>query len=256
MVHVPGGTFAMGWTEAEARAAWRADTAVWEARLRAAGWPAPRLENYLASTPRHRVTLSPFRIDRYEVSNAQFRAYVAATGARPAEYGDDPQLGRDELPVVGVSWRDALGYAQWAGKRLPTEAEWEYAALGTTGWAYPWGDVLSATRANLPAELSPDDGYPHTAPTHALAAGASPFGVLNLCGNAMEWVADPFDADFYHRSPEADPPGPATGEFRMLRGGGWKYFLSPGIHRSAFRTPRYLGDRAPFVGFRCAADEP
>ncbi|MBE7558576.1 SUMF1/EgtB/PvdO family nonheme iron enzyme [bacterium] len=254
MIRIPAGAFEMGLTEEEARAAWQEDTALWAQNLKAAGWPAPRLEDYLSATPKHRTSVSAFLLDQYEVSNAQYRKYVAATGARPAEYAGDPVLGRDEHPVVGVSWRDATAYARWAGKRLPTEAEWEYAARGPTGLMYPWGGILEATRANLPVELSPDE-YAQSAPRGSFSAGASPFGILDLCGNAMEWVADPFDARYYAHSPTSDPPGPATGEFRILRGGGWKYFHSPAIYRSAYRAPRYLGDRAPFAGFRCAADD-
>jgi len=254
MVCVPGGTFEMGWSEAEARAAWAADVALWSAGPEAAGWPKPQLADYLSATPRHRVTLSTFWMDADEVTNAQFTRYVAATGARPAEDVREPVHGRPDHPVLGVSWRDARGYAAWAGKRLPSEAEWEYAARGTDGRAYPWGNDWDPERANVAPSLSPSDGYALSAPVRSYPSGASPFGILDLCGNAMEWVEDAWSADYYAHSAAIDPPGPESGDFRILRGGGWRYLATPGIYRTAYRQRRYLGDRALFVGFRCVAD--
>ncbi|NTV38152.1 MAG: formylglycine-generating enzyme family protein, partial [Anaerolineales bacterium] len=173
--------------------------------------------------PQHIVTLNGFWVDSTEVTNAQYRLFVDATG-HPApincDWGD-PTYGDAayaDHPVVCVNWDDANAYCEWAGARLPTEAEWEKAARGTDGQMYPWGTVFDGTLVNfcdarcdnervndcgdtrcysVPKDPTVNDSYVHTAPVGSFLAGASPYGALDMAGNVWEWVADWYDADYY-----------------------------------------------------------
>jgi formylglycine-generating enzyme required for sulfatase activity len=154
-------------------------------------------------------------------------------------------------PVVGISWSDARKYAEWAGKRLPTEAEWEYAARGgLVGSDYPSGDRLEPTAANywLWSELRstgeglmPVGSYPPTQ-----------YGLYDMAGNVAEWVTDAYDADYYERSPAKNPPGPEGEKFRVFRGGGWH--SGPGCVRVYYRNALPSNWRDFNVGFRCARE--
>jgi len=238
--------------------------------------------------PAHKVTLSPFYIDATEVTNAEFALFVEATGYKTdaekrgfswafkkglkdwkAIEGADWRhpLGPDSTitdkmdhPVVNVSWNDAAAYAKWAGKRLPTEAEWEYAARGgREGDIYPWGNELipgGALKANFWQGTWPDDnrlgdGYYYTSPAGSFEPNG--FGVYDTIGNVWEWTADWYDADYYKRSPEKNPKGPKVGEFRVARGGSW--FCSEGYcgaYRVGFRGKSPPDSSFNNVGFRCA----
>jgi serine/threonine-protein kinase len=212
--------------------------------------------------PQHRVTLGGYWIDEAEVTNAQYRAFVDATGypapalCKPDDLTyTDPE--KTDHPVVCVSWDDAQAYCAWAGGRLPTEAEWEKAARGLDQRNYPWGNRFDGSRANycdVQCELDykdsqADDGYARTAPVGSYPAGASPFGALDMAGNVWEWVGDWYSFSYYGRSPEINPQGPGIGEERVLRGGAWSAF-SENL-RSAYRAwlAPGQGDRA--IGFRC-----
>ena len=123
-----------------------------------------------------------FRIDRFEVSNAQYAAFAAATGHAPSEFHDEDDLADPDQPVTGVRWADAKAYCNWLGKRLPTEVEWEKAARGTTGQLFPWGPKFDAARAHLSGKApSKINAHPND---------QSPYGVQGLAGNVSEWVAD------------------------------------------------------------------
>jgi len=180
--------------------------------------------------PVHRVTLTRgFWMYRYEVTNAQFRRFVEATGAEPPLSFGNPAFAEPNQPAVGLSWNDAVGYARWAGGRLPTEAEWEYAARGTDGRTYPWG--------NEP----PDPARAIFALDHVTGAtrsiggrerGGSPFGIEDLAGNVPEWCSDWYAP--YPSEPQTDPAGPAEGLRKVARGGSWD--LDPYAIRCAARN--------------------
>ncbi len=172
--------------------------------------------------PLHAVYLDAYWIDRTEVTNTMYEKCVSAAVCPVLTsvpiYADAEvyeTLASPSHPVVWVPWSAARTYCQWAGRRLPSEAEWEKAARGTDGRTYPWGSVLDSTKANFGDEHWLDDyasdGYPHTAPVGSFAAGISPYGALDMLGNAEEWVADWWDGDYYASSPYLNPVGPPSG---------------------------------------------
>ena len=221
--------------------------------------------------PVRRVHLDAFHIDAYEVSNAHFVAFLNRVGTaqdrrrRPfillgqsaalVEKGGrfalaDPR--QADLPAVGVSWYGARAYCRWAGLRLPSEAEWEKAARGAEGQTYPWGGELGRDRA-LYSRWEPEhkDSNPTApAPVSGYAGGASPYGAHHMAGNAWEWVADYYDRSYYQKGPLRNPPGPASGTRRVLRGGALNF--SPHDLRAANRHWGAPASPLGFVGFRCA----
>lgn len=219
--------------------------------------------------PIHEVTLDAFWMDRTEVTNRQFAAFVAETGyktrADDLHAGDTWQHprgplsdihGLDNHPVVNISWGDSLAFATWASGRLPTEAEWEYAARGPQSLTYPWGNVFEGRWLNFCdvncrfdwADKSVDDGYELTAPVATYPEGDTWIGAVDMAGNVWEWVNDWYEGDYYERSPNANPPGPRTGDAKVLRGGSW---LNGGWDsRSAFRLNFYAAYWASNIGFR------
>jgi len=170
--------------------------------------------------PRRIVEGGAFAMNRTEISNAEYRHFVEATGHRPAFYGEHPLLGRDDYPVVGVSWDDAAAFCAHYGLGLPSEQEYERAARGTRGAAFPWGDApIDPTRANGGSDIccggSDRDGYVFTAPIDAFPAGASQEKILNLVGNVWEWTRD------LYAPYEGDASADIVGRYRVLRGGAW-----------------------------------
>jgi len=195
--------------------------------------------------PVHRVYLDEFFIDKYEVTNEQYLQCVSAGPCSPNEkYGGftDPQQ-----PVVGVDWTQASTYCSWAGKRLPTEAEWEKAARGTDGRTYPWGEGIDCSRANYG-----DCKHGKTKLVGSYPSGASPYGAMDMAGNVWEWVADWYDEKYYASSPNQNPKGPSSGSYRVLRGGSW--YNGTGDLRSSDRFNNGPVGRYYYRGFRCARD--
>jgi len=199
----------------------------------------------------HKVYIDSFYIDKYEVTNNDYLKFCKETERKLPEFWEMEKFnsGGDfpDHPVVGINWRDAKAYAEWAGKRLPTEAEWEYAARGgLVGMNYPNGDSLDSASANyslkgvvkgtLPVGSCPPNGY----------------GLCDMAGNVGEWVSDYYDENYYQESPYDNPKGPEKGKFKVFRGGGWH--SGPSCIRVYYRNalPKNWVDFA--VGFRCAKD--
>lgn len=201
-------------------------------------------------SPVHKVYVDSFYIDKYEVTNAQYLAFCEAMDHRlPMFWGMEGfRCGPDypDHPVVTVSWVDAKVYAEWCGKRLPTEAEWECAARGgLEGMNYPNGDTLT-----------PSDGnYSKSEKRGSVAVGSYPpngFGLYDMQGNVCEWVADWYDPDYYASSPAENPQGPELGKFKVVRGGGWH--SGPGCNTVHHRNALWPGWLDFNVGFRCVKD--
>ncbi len=253
MVYVSVGEFEMGSTEDEVDNALAVCSKYYEDCDR---------EWFEDELPVHTVALDEFWIDRTEVTNAQYAQCVAAGGCDPPakgytspseNYGDSAY---DDYPVVNVSWHHAIAYCAWAGVRLPTEAEWEYAARGPEGRRYPWGDEYDGTRLNScdvrcrysRAERLFSDGYADTAPVGSYPDGASWCGALDLAGNVWEWTADLFGD--YPSIRQVNPTGASAEERRVVRGGAWDDVSC--FARGAYRhwdLPFYQIDS---YGFRCA----
>jgi iron(II)-dependent oxidoreductase len=220
-----------------------------------------------ASHPQHAVYLKAYRIDKYLVTNAQYARFIAATGHRPPSDWKNGKIQQGTLlyPVTLVNWYDAAAYAKWAGKRLPTEAEWEKAARGTDGRRWPWGNEMDPARLNTYYNV----GSATDVTTYA--NGASPYGVFDMAGNVDEWVEDDFvpykgtdaPADVFQgkvaqvlntedRAMKIADMVPVNRQYKVLRGGSWKGdpFSTASYHRD-YSWPNYASD---FYGFRCASD--
>lgn len=157
---------------------------------------------------------------------------------------------KDTHPITGMSWVDAAAYAEWAGGSLPTEAQWEKAARGTDGRIFPWGDRWDPDKCwNSVGKENPAQ----TAPVGSKPGGASPYGLLDMSGHVWQWCADWFDESYYQHGPLRNPPGPSTGEGRVLRGCSWDG-TDPIFFRAAGRAGCRPAESNPNGGFRCVVN--
>ncbi|MDH4185742.1 MAG: formylglycine-generating enzyme family protein [Nitrospira sp.] len=212
--------------------------------------------------PAHTVMLDAYFIDLHEVTLSLYRKFLEeGKHESPQTWDDEAATVVGDRPAVGMKWGDALAYCQWAGKRLPTEAEWEKAARGTDGRRYPWGemqpfvDIANYNRGIWVNEaitlVAVTSGMEGMSVRHGLKGGGkSPFGLTHMAGNAAEWVADWYARDFYQKSPERNPTGPAVGEKRVLRGGSWADL--PVALRVTARVSADPDFEDRTIGFRCA----
>ena len=201
--------------------------------------------------PHRLIHLDGFYINKYPVTNRQYVKFVNATKHRKPRFWRDPQVNGPDQPVIGVTWTDARSYSEWAGKRLCTEAEWEKAARGTDGRLYPWGNVWD------PAKLiwrKNSHGRPHPVRRSDLTH-RSPYNVVDMVGNVMEWCQDFYSLDYYPNAPERNPKGPEGGSWRVLRGGDCS-MEDPNQFRVANRESALADSKVTLVGFRCAKSVP
>jgi formylglycine-generating enzyme required for sulfatase activity len=270
MVYVPAGAFLRGTPTAQSQAL-------------AAQFGA----HYAVETPQRLIVMSAFYIDTFEVTNQQYAHFLALPRQErqrythptaPVDkdytptYWQDPRLNGPQHPVTGVDWYDAYAYCRWAGKSLPTEAQWEKAARGPHGREFPWGDTWTAAWSNnvestlgqavLDAEhwirlLGPlrlDTMPVLTRPVGSFPLGVSPYGVHDMGGNLWEWCHDSYAPDYYRTSPAWNPLGPASSSYKVLRGGCWSSHR--GQVRAAYRNYDLATDRHLEIGFRCVQAAP
>lgn len=214
-------------------------------------WPDTKLAWYpnplKDDQPVRRIHVDTFEIDETEVTNERFAAFAKATRHRTPYHWIKAALpaGKEQFPVVNVSWDDAAAFCAWDGsKRLPTEAEWERAARGSAeSEKYPWGN-RDATRA--------DAHYDSTAgPIAVCSKTKSPNGLCDIIGNVWEWTSDWYGRDYYSAAPAENPKGPESGLYRVLRGGSW--FDKPELFLTiSYRSWARQAERSPTIGFRCA----
>jgi formylglycine-generating enzyme required for sulfatase activity len=233
-------------------------------------WPVDTCEKiFVNEFDSHEVSLSAFYIDRTEVTVADYRRCVELGRCTLPPYAAGGQrFDRPDYPVTLVTWNEANDYCRFAGGRLPTEAEWERAARGTSGRRFPWGNTYNKTFCNHGAAMlavhdvtDDGDGFAELAPVGSFPQGRTPDGIDDLAGNAEEWVQDAIDDFFgahYPAASEVNPKGASAGAFRVARGGSYGSSLqgswfagTPAWLRGAARRFRPASERDPARGFRC-----
>ena len=207
--------------------------------------------------PQYKVTLREFLIDRYEVTNLQYKKFIDATARHSPDHFRNRTYpaGKADHPVTYVSWDDANDYCAWAKKRLPTDLEWEKAARGTDGREYPWGNEFDTKNANMPLRWKALKQDGDTTPVGAFEKGASPYGVYDMTGNVWEWTSS-----WYEAYPNNKTASESYGQrYKTLKGGSWydcsiyKCGISAPVYNRAFFVKRTKNDT---FGFRCAKDSP
>jgi iron(II)-dependent oxidoreductase len=253
MVLIPAGEFQMGTDPSEIPALTQ--------RYEQFGVVTLYFEN---ETPRRIVYVDDFYMDIYEVTNAQYKKFMDATGHFAPMCWDDSRYNAPSQPVIGVFWYEVVAYAKWAGKRIPTESEWEKAARGgMVGKQYPWGDSEpDGTQCNFAdknidvvrADKSANDGYGYPAPVGSYLPNG--YGLYDMAGNAWEWCTDEYNEEYYVTSPIWNQQGTDSGNFLALRGGSWRHNAL--TLRVAYSFRSYLDPSFTMLtnGFRCVADVP
>lgn len=210
-------------------------------------WLGSGKESRLKQEKGHRVFIDEYYIDLNPVTNKEYKKFLDETGYWKPEFWNDPQLNKPDYPVVGVSWYDADKYAKWAGKSLPTEAEWEKAAKGEENRIYSWGDEFDPGLLNIDLQkngTTPVGGYP---------GGASPYGCMDMIGNVNEWCKNWYDPNAYSRrdwkNPKAPPKNSNVDNTKVLRGASWRD--SKVYARSAYRFHKEPKTKDDYIGFRC-----
>ena len=217
MVLIPGGEFLMGSPDGEGRKNER---------------------------PQHPVYLDPFYMDVHPVTVAQYRQFMSETGHGEPRFWDEAKFNPSNQPVVGVTWEDAAAYCEWAGKRLPTEAEWEKASRGGfAGRRYPWGNTIDESQANY----NQKEGKPTLVGRYEEPNG---YGLYDIIGNVWEWCADWYDTDYYQNAPRENPSGPDSGSYHVVRGGSW-FTTDASLLGCAVRSFNELSEWKFNISFRC-----
>ena len=205
----------------------------------------------LDEEPRHKVYLDAYYIDKYEVTNEEYEKCIEASCCERQSVQARTYL-EPKKPAVAVGFDNAVAYCEFAGKRLPTEAEWEKAARGTDERRYPWGNEWNPDWVNM---RRPGDGFDATAPVGSFPENVSPYGAYDMAGNAWEWTQDYYSEDYYEKSEKKNPKGPDQGVRRVMRGGSWCYDV-PLYVTAHNRSDGRPWIRKKYVGFRCAKDVP
>ncbi len=201
--------------------------------------------------PVHKVYVGAFFMDKYQVTVAQYARFLESTHQdSPPEWTAMNKQTNQSRPVANVDWVDADAYCKWAGKRLPTESEWEKAARGTDGRVYPWGNE-PPTRFHANSGKEVWNNHSALSPVGTFEEGKSPYGIYDMAGNVWEWVSDWYDPEYYKTSPPQNPSGPRRGSQKVVRGGSWG---SNGITdlRASDREIHVPSFRGFGTGFRCA----
>jgi len=250
MVYVPAGEFIMGMDADEALSICQ--------QYR----PDCQKDWFTDEEPVHTVYLDAYWIDQTEATNGMYASCVDSGACSPpvylwshtrSRYFGNPDY--SNYPVIFVTWYDAAAYCEWAGARLPSEAEWEKAARGTDAYVYPWGNNdITCSLANFWPSYSTQGCVDDTTPVGSYPSGKSPYGAYDMAGNVWEWVADWYERDYYSSSPYSDPQGDIPGGTRVLRGGSWYYF------EYGSRSTRRVGHGPSVIfygiGFRCSSSFP
>ncbi|WNM63328.1 SUMF1/EgtB/PvdO family nonheme iron enzyme [Candidatus Nitrospira neomarina] len=254
MILIPAGEFRMGSTENQISSLLK-------------DFEGIQFNAFQAEIPQRQVSLKAYYIDQYEVSYRRYRAFLESTGRAAPAFWENERFHKPDHPVLGVTWYDATAYCTWAGKRLPTEAEWEYAARGPQGYAYPWGNSWDPQRTNTASywagknfssmakwgewmQTALDRGKAGPLEVGTFSNGVSPFGIHDMAGNISEWVFDWYTP--YENQPTLihNPDGADSGTMKVHRGGSWS--VSSIFARSTYRARENPEKRSPYIGMRCA----
>ena len=256
-VRIPAGRFMMGSTPMDMmRAIGQCHRELWRSACDTVGVG----QSFRAEGIAHEVRLSTFMMDRTEVTVADYARCVSAGACAPPAFAPgDARFDRPSYPVSHVRWESAVAYCKWSGGRLPTEAEWEYAARGTTSREYPWGSLYNPHLANHGAfaadSTDATDGFLGLAPVGSFPDGMTSLGLLDMAGNVAEWVDEVYELDKdgfgYSADPQVDPQGKRIGTLHIVRGGSYEDG-APWL-RGASRG-QISSFYAATVGFRCAGD--